>query len=200
MKEYQREHAILEIAKKTNEKKSLAAKKSELEELKKDPTIIKYLNLLEEIKTIEEEYRYHNTDEKIIDNVFRKLIENDFKCDHEIWLYEGSYYLSIDMLHEHDQWCRKTDEHLPVKKGDFEYKHNTYICLECGKKIETKDWENFEKSHFVLKTQNEYIYVYEYISLYYQYLYQMPIKEAQEKVIQMFNIEKAKGKTKELKK
>lgn len=195
MKEYQREHAILEIAKKINEKKSLVAKKNELEELKKDPAVVKYLNLLNEIKAIEEKYKYHNTEEKIVDNVFRKLIEKDFKCSHEIWLYEGSYYLSIDMLHEHDHWCRKKYENLPVRKGDFVYKHNTYICLECGKKIETKDWENFEKNHLVLKNRDEYIYVYDYISLYYQYLYQMPIKEAQEKIIREFNIENAKSKT-----
>ena len=104
------------------------------------------------------------------------------------------------MLHEHDHWCRKTDEHLPVKKGDFEFKYNAYICLECGKNVEIKDWESFEKSHFVLKNRDKYIYVFEYISLYYQYLYTMTAKEAQENVIQMFNIEKSKSKAKTLQK
>ena len=77
MKEYQREYALTEIAKKINEKKTLLAKRRELEELKKDSAVVKYLNLLEEIKVVEEKYKFINTEEKIVDNVFRNLINND---------------------------------------------------------------------------------------------------------------------------
>jgi len=196
MKEYQRQHAVFEIAKKINEKKSLPAKRSELEELKKDPTVLKYLNLLEEIIKIEGMYKVYNTEEKIIEHVFSSLINEDYKCHHEIWLYVGSYYLSIDTFrHEHDHLLKKLDENLPVEEGKFEFEYNRYICLECGEKVETKDWQIFEESHFVLKNQNEYINIEDYISLYYQTLYDKSVKEAQETVKTAFNIEKAKSKT-----
>lgn len=193
MKEYQRDHAIIEVAKQINEKKSLPAKRSKLEELKKDPTVVKYLNLLEEIKNIEEKYKFYNTDEKIIEHTFEKLICEDYKCHHEIWLYEGSYY--IRRREQTDDSYRELDENLPVEKGEFEFKYNRYICLECGEKVETKDWQNFEKNHFVLKNQNEHINIEDYISLYYQTLYNKSAKESQETVIRAFNIEKAKTKT-----
>ena len=200
MKEYQRQHAIFEIAKKINEKKSLSAKMRELEELKKDPAVVKYLNLLEEIRIIEGKYKFYNTEEKIIEYTFKNLINEDYKCHHEIWLYKGSCYLSIDFRCEHDHLVTKLDENLPVKKGDFEFKYNSYVCLECGEQINTKDWQCFENNHFVLKNQNEYINVSDYVSLYYQTLYNKGVKEAQETVIRTFNIDKAKGKTKTLKK
>ena len=74
MKEYQRQHAIFEVSKQINEKNSLLVKRSQLEELKKDPTVIKYLNLLEEIQSIQRKYKFYNTDEKIIERVFSNLI------------------------------------------------------------------------------------------------------------------------------
>jgi len=195
MKEYQRQHAVFEIAKKINQKKSLPAKRSELEELKKDPAVVKYLNLLDEIIKIEGMYKIYNTDEKIIEHVFSSLINEDYKCHHEIWLYDGSYYLSIDDCSEHNYLIEKFDENLPTVKGDFEFKYNRYICLECGKQVEIKDWENFEKNRFVLKNQNGDICIDDYISLYYQTLYNKSVKEAQETVKTAFEIEKAKSKT-----
>jgi len=196
MKEYQREYAVREIVKKINAKKSLKTKKTQLEELKKNQFVIQYLKLLDEIENLEKTYSNYNSEEKIIEYVFANLISDDFKCHHEIWLYEGSYYLSIDNLtHEHDHLCRKADETLPVKEGEFEFKYNRYICLECGEKLETNDWQSFEKSHIVLKDQNENINIKGYISLYYQTLYDKSVKEAQETVIRAFNMEKAKAKT-----
>lgn len=59
------------------------------------------------------------------------------------------------MRHEHDSLCREDSEGLPTEKGRFEFEYNKYICLECGKKLEVKDWENFERNHFVLKNQND---------------------------------------------
>lgn len=195
MKEYQRQHAIFEIAKQINEKNLLPAKRSELEELKKDPAVVKYFNLLDEIHSIQRKYKFYNTDEKIIEHVFSNLIYEEFKCHHEIWLYDYSYYLSIDPRCEHDHLCAYLDENLPVRKGDFEFEYNKYICLECGKTVETKDWQSFERSHFVLKNQNENVCIKNYISLYYQTLYNKSVEEARETVIRTFNIEKAKTKT-----
>lgn len=195
MKDYQRQHAIFEVSKQINEKNSLSEKRSQLEELKKDPTVVKYLNLLEEIHSIQRKYKFYNTDEKIIERVFSSIIKEDFKCHHEIWLYAGSCYLSIDFRCEHDHLLTYLDENLPVKKGEFEFEYNRYICLECGEKVETKDWQNFEKSHFVLKNQNEHINIKDYISLYYQTLYEKSVQEAQETVKTAFNIEKAKSRT-----
>lgn len=201
MKEYQRQHAIFEITKQINEKKTLPAKRSQLEELKKDPAVAKYFNLLEEIRILEEKYKRYKNDGQIIRSAFRDIIREDFRCHHEIWIYEGSYYLLIDTFrHEHNDLCYKIDENLPERKGEFEFQYNRYICLECGEKVETKDWKTFEQNHFVLKNQNESINVEDYISLYYQELYNKSVKEAQETVIRTFNIEKAKTKTKTLKK
>ena len=201
MKEYQRQIAIEQITKNIAEKESLKIKCQQLENLKNDPKVAEYFALLKEIEELRRKYEYTKTDEKIIASGFKWLIKDEFRCDHEIWLYEGSYYLLIDTFrHEHDDLCAKLDENLPTTRGEFEFRHNSYICLECGKKIEIKDWENFEKNHFVLKNQNTNVDIDGYISQYYQYLYQMPIKEAQEKIIQEFKVEKSKGIAKTLKK
>ena len=197
MKEYQRQMAIEQIAKDIEERRSLVVKKNELEELKKDPKVAQYLELVKEIEKITQKYKVYKTEKEIIEYGFRRIINTDFRCHHEIWLYGGSYYLSIDTFrHEHDYWCKKLDENEPTVEGEFEFRHNKYICLECGKRIETKDWESFEKNHFVLKDQNTNVDVKDYISQYYQYLYTMTSEEAQEKIIQAFNIEKAKCKAK----
>ena len=197
MKEYQRQIAVEQISKEIKEKESLQLKYQALESLKKEPKVIEYFELMKEIEEIETKYEHCKTNEKIIEYVFRRLMNDEFKCHHEIWLYLGSYYLSIDTFtHEHDHLIRKYDENLSTTKGDFEFRYNSYICLECGKKIETEDWKKFEKDNYVLKKQNENDDIRSYISLYYQSLYIMEQKEAQNKVIQAFNIEKAKTKTK----
>lgn len=196
MKEYQRQIVIEQITKNIKEKESLKTKYSQLEELVTDPKIMTYFALLEEIKKIKEKYNNNTTIEAIIEQGFKKYICEDFRCDHDIWLYVGSYYLDIDKYrHEHDHLCRKLDENLNTTEGDFEYKYNEYVCLECGEKIETKEWKNFEQNRFVLKNQSEDIDIGKYISQYYQFLYTMNVKEAQNKVIQAFNIEKTKTKT-----
>jgi len=203
MKEYQRKIAIEQILETIAEKKLLTSKQKILEGFKSNPTIlaVDYFRFEKEIEELEEKYKYCNTEEKIIESVFRRLMNEDFRCHHETWIYEGSYYLSIDKFrYEHDHLCKGLDESLPTIEGDFEFKHNSYICLECGQKIEVKDWENFERNHFVLKSQNDDLDINKYISLYYQSLYKMPAEEAKEKVIQAFNIEKSKGITKTLKK
>lgn len=195
MKEYQREYAVREIVKKINTKKSLKIKKTQLEELKKNQFVIQYLKLLDEIENLEKTYSNYNSEEKIIEYVFANLISDDFKCHHEIWLYAGSCYESIDPRCEHDHLLTYLDENLPVRKGEFEFEYNRYICLECGEKVETKCWEVFEENHFVLKNQNEDTKVEYYRSLYYQTLYNKTVEEARETVIRAFNIEKAKSKT-----
>lgn len=150
---------------------------------------------MEEIQSIQRKYKFYNTDEKIIEHTFEKLICQDYKCHHEIWLYAGSYYESIDPRCEHDYLLTYLDENLPVRKGEFEFEYNRYICLECGEKVETKNWDIFEESHFVLKNQNEHINVEYYRSLYYQTLYNKSVEEARKTIIRAFNIEKAKSKT-----
>lgn len=103
-------------------------------------------------------------------------------CYHGIWLYEGSYYLSADPLGEHDKELRAVDE----THEDFIY--NSYVCLECGKRVDTKNWKEFEDDHFVLKNQNnkDGFDVSYYRYLYYKLLYSHNVTEAQEKVIEEF--------------
>ena len=193
MKEYQRQIAISQITRDIEEKELIKDKQNELEQLRQNPVVAKYLQLLEEINSLKKKYKYCDSKEKIINNGFRTAIE-DFKCHHEIWIYEGSYYLSIDIFrHEHDYLIRKSSEYCETR-DDFVFKYNKYVCLECDKTLETADWQNFENSHYVLKNQIEeyYIDINHYRNLFYQLLYIGSIKNAQQTVIEQFNIDKEK--------
>lgn len=115
-------------------------------------------------------------EKNIIDNVKKKFDT----CEHDIWLYSGSYcsvfYKNLGYMHYS---CCYDEE-----SKDFAY--NVYKCLECGKKIEIKDWEIFEEKNFVLKNLED-IDVEKYIVLYYQLLYSNSIDRAKELVIEKFN-------------
>lgn len=195
MKEQERKEVVSRIEKSIEEKESLKAKYEQLKQLSNTEVVKQYLKLLQDIDCIEKRYQKLDTLEKIISDEFRTILRyrntiDLYPCKHDIWLYDGSYYLLKDQLHEHDHLCREYSETITCDKHiDYSFKYNRYICLECGEKIETKDWEKFEKSHFVLKNQNKETNLGKdyYINLYYQLLYSNDIESAQKGVIEEFN-------------
>lgn len=84
IKEYQRQIAVEQILEELGEKRLLISKYQQLENLKQEPKVIEYFVLLEEIEKLEEKYRYRQTENKTITSVFRRLMNSDFKCNHEI--------------------------------------------------------------------------------------------------------------------
>lgn len=201
MKETERREVVRRIQSDITERNELKTQYEYLEKLSKNPIVVKYLNLLEEIKLKEEHQHSFDSEEKMIDLEFVWAFESRIKgqdmepCKHEIWLYDGSYYLEADWRCEHDHYYHAEDEN----HKDFAY--NRYVCLECGKKIETKDWQTFENSHLVLKIQDDEpnLRASRYRQLYYQLLYENNVETARQKVIEQFNKDK-EDKQKALKK
>ena len=173
-------------------RKKLMAKKEELQELLNDTKIKYYLELVKSIKDLE---KNKDSFDRPIDNIITYNFLSSFKeeCLHDIWIYDGSYYEDwVD-----DYYC----EHSHIYKCEFKYEnhedfiYNIYYCLGCGKQVHIEDWEEFEETHFVLKNrkdENDFKY---YQELYYKLLYEMSCEEAKEKVIDEFNKNKEKNKT-----
>lgn len=195
MKEQERKAVISRIEKNIEEKASLKVKYEQLKQLSNTEIVKQYLKLLDDIDYIEKKYQKLDTKEKIISDQFGTIFKyrntiDLYPCKHDIWIYDGSYYLLKDPLHEHDNICVEYSEGKSVKKYfNYSFEYNRYICLECGKKLETKDWEKFEKSHLVLKNQNKETDLGKdyYINLYYQLLYSNDIESSQKEVIDEFN-------------
>lgn len=198
MKETERREVVRRIQNDISEKNELKTKYEELKQLSENPIVIRYLKLLDDIKAKEEKLQVFDSEEKMINLEFTWAFESRINgqdmssCYHGVWLYEGSYYLSANRRLEHYHPCRTHDENHP------EFWYNRYVCLECGKKHETKNWEKFEDDHFVLKNQkaDDNLGVSYYRNLYYQLLYGNTVATAQQKVIEEFykNLEADKQK------
>lgn len=103
------------------------------------------------------------------------------QCKHDIWIYAGSYaYNSDPYLCEYNYYYLCDDENYRA------FCYNEYECLECGRKIKISDWEEFEKTHFVLKDRNQ-LNVNCYRIRYYQLLYTNPVDISQQMIIDEFN-------------
>lgn len=200
MKEIERQEVVRRIQNDIQEKDELRKQYDQLKEMAANPAVVKYLQLIEEIKNKENHQSFFNSEEKMIYLEFVWAFESRIKgqdmepCKHEVWLYDGSYYLDADWRCEHDHYYHADDE----THKDFAY--NRYVCLECGKKVETKDWQNFENFHFVLKNQNGTpdLRAERYRQLYYQLLYTNDVETAKQNVIEQFNREKEEDKQKAL--
>jgi len=191
MKEYQRKMIIECILKDIEERNIIKQKRVKLADLEVDPKVVEYLNLIDEIKVLEKKYENYDSDEKLINKGFDKTMDNEFKCEHGIWFFRGSNYLSIDFLSEHDHSVVEDSEDYPTEKGKFVFLHNEYMCLECGtvRKIEKKDIRRFEESNYVLRSKKSYSrkdseY---YQNLLYQSLYCHSFEEAFKIVVDTFN-------------
>ena len=200
MIEEERKDIIEGIKKIIEDKKELKNKYLKLKELTKDPIVQQYLKLIDDISNSEKKLEYLDSVKKIINWEFSAILKRYRKdvrltpCKHKIWLYDGSYFLLEDPLCEHDHEIKKFSETPTFEYCELPFMYNRYICLECGKKVETKDWKNFENSHFVLKNQNKennlgFDY---YNNRYYQLLYKNSIKKSQEIIIKEFEEQKEK--------
>ena len=193
MTEVERRTIISKIQKEILEKESLNKKYDELKTLTENPVVIKYLNLLSEISRITSDIAWYRS---IVTGTLNDSLEErikfgfrsaNFSCKHEIWLYAGSYYKYTNFKYEEDYERRNSED---IGDSLHEFSYNKYCCLECRKeiKISKSDWQNFEASHHVLKTQNQNVNlcakVEYYINLFYQFLYENPLEGARQKLIE----------------
>jgi len=194
------EKAIYKVNKGISDKRSLGEKREKLDILIKDPKVIEYLDLLDEINRIErnvESYRsvvdgklYDSLDERIV-RAFRFGSGKD--CQHDFWIYRHSYYENYaDWCH---RWCeegvhREYSEN--VDSSRLKFLHNKYICLECEKEIEVVDWKKFEEENFVFKKYGHVNSDY-YRDEYFKLLYKgYSLSEIEEFLTKMF-IKKEEG-------
>ena len=161
--------------------------KIELNALMQDEKVKRYITLKEKILAYA-----HN------ENLFKGKLENMIHynftwglrsiirdqsfgpCSHDIWICTGSHAVEDDPRAEHDfKWICEDEE-------DVHFSYNEYECLECGEKIESRKWKEFERTHFVLKDRNQVNANY-YREVYYLLLYTNSVDVAQQKVIDEFS-------------
>lgn len=195
MKEQERLEVIKRIQDNFKEKESLKEKSEQLQKLLNDSKVKEYLNLLENIKIIEEKYEQINSLEEFIEYEFDKIfgcardIHMDvYPCKHDIWIYEGSYHSVWNFPWDNDHLTKTLSETSSWQYLNSLFEYNKYICLECHKRVQTKDWQNFENLHFVLKNQNKEnnLDASYYLKLYYELLYKNNIDKAQQMLVDEF--------------
>jgi len=185
MKEKDRELVIGRI-KEDKEKIKLKEEKIERKEVLETTSVVQeYLKLKEEIETLNKEIKIFINEEDIIKLEFiwaycsSEKKKDITQCNHDIWIYVGSY----DLLE--DEWCEHSHEYLVKNEKGKNFSYNSYVCLECDKRISVKEWEAFEEDNFVLKNYEDIDYKY-YKELYYKLLYTNPVNEAKRIVIETF--------------
>lgn len=177
MREEDRIKIINEVNLLKEKKKKYLELKKEYDRLTKTGEVKRYLEL-------EKKLTDNKDDDKNIDILITRAslnVINENNCDHEIWVYLGSYY-------EVDDYERSYSIMLPNEKHKkFEY--NVYGCLECDNRIRVTDYKEFERTHFVLK-RKEYVNIYELRKLYFKYVISMNLDNAKKKLIRNFEGEK----------
>ena len=191
MTEQERKIVIKRIEDDLADVELLKSKEKRKEELEQKPEVKEYLENLEQIKKLNDKLNVFNNEEDMIKYEFiwafqSRIKGKDFsKCPHDIWLYTGSYNLIIDPRGEHNHYNLVFDE----TAKNFDY--NEYCCLECGKTVQEKNWQEFEKNHLVLKNR-DYRFGDEYSNKYFKLLYEKnSIEEAQKEIINSFYEKKA---------
>jgi len=185
MTEQERKIVIDRINKNIEKSKLREEKIKRKEELQQCDQVKEYLELLSEIKKLDSELMFLNTEKDMIRLEFiwgfnSKVKSEGFSpCSHDIWIYLGSYGLLLDPQGEHDIYylCEEDDE---------KFSHNKYFCLECGKTICLENWQQFEKDNLVLKNKDDRNGE-KYQQLYYQLLYQYEVSKSRDMVINEFN-------------
>lgn len=199
MNEVVRQRVIEKINKGISDRDSLGSKYELLEEMKKNPEVIKYLEMVAEIKRINDELDFYKRLYSVKGDTLENRIDWEFSlaresCSHNIWVYGGSYYKYINHKNETD-FYRDFGENCGSSIHPFSY--NQYTCLECNKKMIVEDYEKFEREHIVLKNPNrkKYIDIDYYRGIYYQMLYyNYDLKEAEDLIVKEFNEVELEGK------
>lgn len=191
MEEFERKGIIDKINKGIEERDSLSAKYEELKKLTENPLVVQYIQLLEDINRIEDDVKsysdiYGRINDSLDERIQRGFRHSKYSCNHNVWLYAGSYYKYANCEGEED-YARYNSENSDNVLFTFSY--NKYVCLECGQsvKISASNWESFENTHTVLK-MNERIDIEYYQSFYFYLLYlNHSFSDAQQLVIDKFN-------------
>ena len=191
MKEEDRLKIISQINKDLKEKDKLKEKQRQLEEMRKNPQIKQYLRLQSEIVRIKKHREQFSKNRGEIETDFHNYIHtHSTPCLHDIWIYEGSF------SRIHYPRTGYIEDRLVKDENDVDFTLNIYTCLECGQKICTAFWTDFEKTHYVLKDYSLKKTTEFYTKKYYNLLYTCTVDEAQQQIIGMFD--KSKVKTKKL--
>lgn len=141
MNEKERLRRINNVKVVKEEMKKLRDKKAELNRLKSNEFVKKFLKLSSELDGKE-----ILTEEQIKKREFKKHIYY-CECNHEIWYYMGAYFVEYDCGPESRDHYYKAS-----REEDIEY--YIYRCLECYEEVEVRkeDNEEFVKQHTILKS------------------------------------------------
>ena len=130
MNEELRKLALEKINTFKDERERVISLQNEMNELLNNDIVKRYLYLEKELSNISV-----NSDKKLMLDAFNSLIRN-IKCNHDIWVYLGSFYYVDDMFRSYS--VRVLDE------SDKKFEYNLYGCLECDETIEVSDYLKFE--------------------------------------------------------
>lgn len=200
MKEYERLKVISKIAKNIEDMNTLSEESDKLKKLEEDPKVKEYMSTKRRVAGLKTKLKYFKSLDDMVSSefefAFHKRLDEDIEpCSHDIWIYDGSYYSFPDLFEEQPSEFRSNSENYE------NFKYNRYVCLECDNTVQTSDFEDFEKSNFVLKNQDDKsnLGVDFYRSLYYEFLYKNDVIESKRQVINYFNKMMEKGKARTLK-
>ena len=198
MKEEVRKQTIERINEDIKTQSDYESKKDELNEMSKSDIIKKYESLKKEVLALDKKYKSCNKAEDLIINGFKDVIIKNKDCSHDIWIYEGTYSKSMcDAISLDHSKCNNNckDNKYCTESLCPSFLFNKYICLECGWEHRAKDWQEFEKNHFVLKKEEIDIDIEEYRKQYFELLYYNENEKANDLFIESFNNENVKVKT-----
>ncbi len=177
MKENDRLEIINKVKELKEKRKQFTGYKRELSLLLKDPKVKRYIELTEYINSKKDLiYNKENGDE-IIHSLAFSTYARENKCTHDIWVYVGSYYDSYNGY--------ELVSYMVPNEQDKRFEYNLYACLDCDKRIETKDYKKFESEHFVLKSYR-FINIQRLREYYYKLLLTNKVENANKKLIKEF--------------
>lgn len=176
MKEEERLKRISNVEIKKEKMKILKEKRAELNKLKSNKFVKRFLKLSEELE-----------DEKIltVEEIKKEKFEkytSCYECDHDIWCYMGAYYTEYDCGPE-----SRDHSYRAFREEDIEY--YKYRCLECFHEVEIKkkEHEEFVRQHKILRpTTKKYFFDSDYHrirEIYFNLLYTNQTDNAYKKLV-----------------
>ncbi|MBE6149831.1 MAG: hypothetical protein E7170_03830 [Firmicutes bacterium] len=199
MTEENRKQIIENINKSLNNKETLKNIIRELNELKKEPAVAKYISLFCEAKQIENDIAECEKIKIDSDDILEKTIYRTFKeeryyssnCNHNVMIYNGT-----NVMPKHPAFANYITHSSPEENNpDVVRLHNCYKCLECDKEdnIKIADVKDYEQSHKILKRYDDEKLVLKCQKLYYKLLYNGQTSlEAEKQVCEQFGKENEK--------
>lgn len=184
MNEKERRIVVKRVKEELKKSEILETKSKELEELSSNEIIKRYLALKEEVEKLQYHIKIFDNKEDVIEHEFnwafisRPKSDKFTPCEHDIWIYEGSYWEFHDDYDDYE--FSVEDEH------SYNFCYNKYFCLECGQTVKAPNWQEFENTHFVLKDRKNKS-EYSLRKIYYQLLFNHTVDKSKELFIKEFN-------------